>query len=181
MFGGSASGLNLGCTPQANFMCVCSLYMIAHGSVPQQHNVMCLQYDAHFEISLQNIVVYTSDELEHSRSELKRSRSELERTMSELEDTKSELDLSRSEGMATQLKLKSKEEELSDVQEQYLEMRVKEFEKIIKVSLYKKLVFFLSCEHTVLILSLCHFMSDVVNSSKSSYICIRNYVQDKEL
>ena len=156
---------------------------------------MCMQYDAHFEISLQNIVVYTSGELEHFKSELKRSRSELEcsrsesehtkskleRTMSELEDTKSELDLSRSEGMATQLKLKSKEEELSDVQEQYLEMRVKEFEKIIKVSLYKKLVFFLSCEHTVLILSLCHFMSDVVNSSKSSYICIRNYVQDKEL
>ena len=164
MFGGSASGLNLGCTPQANFMCVCSLYMIAHGSVPQQHNVMCLQYDAHFEISLQNIVVYTSDELEHSRSELERSISELEcsrselehttskleRTMSELEDTKSklehttsELEFSRSDGMATQLKLKSKEEELSEVQEQCLEMRVKEFEKITKVSLYKKLIFFL--------------------------------------
>ena len=64
----------------------------------------------------------------------------MERSRSELERSRSELELSRSEGMATQLKLKSKEVELFEERKlasnakRYLEMQVEELEKKLEVS-----------------------------------------------
>ena len=79
-----------------------------------------------FNILLQDIVASTFEELQLTRAELKHSRDKLE--------------LSKSEAMATQLKMKFKEEEFSKERKlagnarQFLEIRVEELEKILNVS-----------------------------------------------
>lgn len=65
----------------------------------------------------------------------------MERTRAELKCSRGELELSKTKEMATQLKLKSKEEEFSKERKragnarQFLEIRVEELEKKRKVSL----------------------------------------------